>query len=80
MDGSPYTRLDFGTGDYRFKRELSNARQTVVFGFLGSPSVPTLVRHAVYGVRSLAEALPLGRVSDLPGKAMRRMDLLRGLH
>lgn len=80
MDGSPYMRLDFGTGDYRFKRELSNARQTVVFGFLGSPSVPTLVRHAVYGVRSLAEALPLGRVSDLPGKAMRRMDLLRGLH
>lgn len=80
MDGSAYTRLDLGTGDYRFKRELSNARQTVVFGFLGSPSVPTLVRHAVYGVRSVAEALPLGRISELPGKAMRRIDLLRGLH
>jgi hypothetical protein len=25
MDGTPYTRLDLGTGDYRFKRELSNA-------------------------------------------------------
>jgi CelD/BcsL family acetyltransferase involved in cellulose biosynthesis len=80
MDGTPYTRLDLGTGDYRFKRELSNAGQTVVFGFLGSPSVPTLVRHAVYGVRSMAEALPLGRISELPGKAMRRIDLLRGLH
>lgn len=80
MDGTPYTRLDLGTGDYRFKRELSNARQTVVFGFLGSPSVPTLVRHAVYGVRSLAESLPLGRISEIPGKAMRRIDLLRGLH
>ena len=80
MDGTPYTRLDLGTGDYRFKRELSNAQQKVVFGFLGSPSVPTLVRHAVYGVRQVAEALPLGRISEIPGKAMRRMDLLRGLH
>ncbi len=80
MDGTPYMRLDLGTGDYRFKRELSNARQTVVFGFLGSTSMPSLVRHAAYGVRSVAEALPLGRISDLPGKAMRRMDLLRGLH
>ena len=80
MDGTAYTRLDLGTGDYRFKRELSNARQTVVFGFLGSPSVPTLVRHAAYGVRSVAEALPLGRISEIPGKAMRRIDLLRGLH
>lgn len=80
MDGGPYSRLDLGTGDYRFKRELSNARQTVVFGFLGSPSMPTLVRHAVYSVRSVAEALPLGRISELPGKAMRRIDLLRGLH
>ncbi len=31
-------------------------------------------RH--YGVRGLAEALPLGPVSDLPGKAMRRIDAL----
>jgi hypothetical protein len=29
--------------------------------------------------RSLAEALPLGRISEMPGKAMRRIDLLRGL-
>lgn len=80
MDGTPYMRLDLGTGDYRFKRELSNAQQKVVFGFLGAPSVPTLVRHAAYGVRQMVEALPLGRVSEIPGKAMRRIDLLRGLH
>ena len=29
-----------------------------------------------YGVRRAAERLPLGRVSALPGKAMRRLDLL----
>ena len=52
----------------------------MVFGFLGSPSPCHLVRHAAYGVRSMAEALPLGRMSELPGKAMRRLDLLRGLH
>lgn len=80
MDGGPYRRLDLGAGDYRFKRELSNARQTVVFGFIGAPSPATFVRSAAYGVRQMAEALPLGRMSELPGKAMRRLDLLRGLH
>jgi hypothetical protein len=30
-------------------------------------------------LRQAAEALPLGPVSELPGKAMRRLDLLRGL-
>jgi hypothetical protein len=30
-------------------------------------------------VRCAAEALPLGAVSALPGKAMRRIDLIRGL-
>ena len=38
------------------------------------------MRQAAYGVRQMAEALPLGRVSELPGKAMRRIDLLRGLN
>lgn len=80
MDGGPYQRLDLGAGDYRFKRELSNARQTVVFGFFGAPSPATFVRSAAWGVRHMAEALPLGRMSQLPGKAMRRIDLLRGLH
>lgn len=80
MDSGPYDRLDLGAGDYRFKRELSNARQTVVFGFLGAPSPAAFIRSAAYGVRQMAEALPLGRMSELPGKAMRRLDLLRGLH
>ena len=79
MDGTAYDRLDFGPGDYRFKRELSNATQGVMHGFVGVPSPATLVRGAAYGVRKAAEALPLGRVSALPGKAMRRLDLLRGL-
>ena len=79
MDGTPYTRLDLGPGDYRFKRELSNGGQWVTHGFVGLPSPALLARRAAYGVRRAAEALPLGRMSALPGKAMRRMDLWRGL-
>ena len=79
MDESPYRALDLGAGDYRFKQQLSNARQMVGHGFIGRPSPATLIRSAEYGVRAAAEALPLGKYSTWPGKAMRRFDLLRGL-
>jgi hypothetical protein len=38
-----------------------------------------VVRAAQYQIRRAAEALPLGQLSAMPGKAMRRMDLWRGL-
>ena len=79
MDDTPFTSIDFGPGDYRFKKQLSNAVCTVGHGFVGRPGASTLVRSAAYGIRAAAERLPLGRVSALPGKAMRRMDLIRGL-
>ena len=79
MDKTPYDRLDLGYGDYRFKRELSNHQEELMHGFVGVPSAATFVRGAAYGVRRAAESLPLGRVSALPGKAMRRLDLMRGL-
>ncbi|HEX3406238.1 MAG TPA: cellulose biosynthesis protein CelD, partial [Caulobacteraceae bacterium] len=79
MDERPYDRLDLGYGDYRFKRELSNLQRPLMHGFVGVPSAASLLREAAYGVRRAAEALPLGAVSALPGKAMRRIDLIRGL-
>jgi CelD/BcsL family acetyltransferase involved in cellulose biosynthesis len=79
MDAEPYVRLDLGYGDYRFKRELANAQRPLAHGFVGAPSAASLVREAAYRVRTAAETLRLGPVSDLPGKAMRRIDLLRGL-
>ena len=79
MDGEPYERLDLGHGDYRFKREFSNVQHELMHGFVGVPSPATFVRGAAYRMRRVAEALPLGSMSALPGKAMRRMDLLRGL-
>jgi CelD/BcsL family acetyltransferase involved in cellulose biosynthesis len=79
MDDKPFTRLDLGYGDYRFKRELSNAQAQLMHGFVGLPSAASLMREAAYGLRHAAESLPLGPLSELPGKAMRRLDLLRGL-
>jgi len=79
MDDTPLRRLDLGKGDYRFKRELANARREVSHGFVGIPSPSAFVRGAAYGVRKAAETLPLGPMSALPGKAMRRLDIMRGL-
>ena len=79
MDATPYSRLDLGPGDYRFKRELANTGVWVTHGFVGGVAPAALVRHAAYSVRRAAEALPLGKMSELPGKAMRRVDVLRGL-
>lgn len=79
MEDTPYGRLDLGAGDYRFKRELANVRVGVTHGFIGAPSAAALMRETAYAVRRAAEALPLGRMSELPGKAMRRLDLMRGL-
>lgn len=71
--------LDLGPGDYRFKVSLANRQREVGHGFVGRLAPATLMRAAQYEVRRTAEALPLGRLSALPGKAMRRMDLWRGL-
>jgi CelD/BcsL family acetyltransferase involved in cellulose biosynthesis len=80
MDGTPYQRLDLGPGDYQFKRQLANAGQYVTHGFVGLASPAALLREAAYGVRAAMEALPLGKASELPGKAMRRLDVIRGLN
>lgn len=74
-----FVEVDLGPGDYRFKQSLSNVKRKVAHGFVGRPSVATLARAVAYRVRDTAEALPLGRMSALPGKAMRRVDLIRSL-
>lgn len=79
MPDAGYSRLDLGCGDYRFKRELSNIQVRTGYGFVGTPSPATLARKLAYSLRGAAERLPLGRASALPGKAMRRLDLMRAL-
>ena len=79
MDHTPYNHLDLGAGDYRFKRELSNTQQYVTHGFVGGASPAALLRRTEYALRDAAEAMNLGAMSELPGKAMRRMDIRRAL-
>lgn len=76
---SPLKRLELGPVAYRFKDRLANAPHPIAHGYAGLDSPVTLLRAAQYGVRKAAEGLPLGRVSHWPGKAMRRLDLWRGL-
>jgi CelD/BcsL family acetyltransferase involved in cellulose biosynthesis len=79
MDDTPFSVIDLGAGDYRFKLQLANRQVAVAHGFVGRPSPLSLLRQAQYGVREAAERLPLGQFSELPGKAMRRLDQWRGL-
>jgi CelD/BcsL family acetyltransferase involved in cellulose biosynthesis len=74
-----YRELDLGPGDYRFKLQLASTSRRVAHGYLGTPSPAVLLRDAQYRLRAAAESLPLGRASQLPGKAMRRIDYWRGL-
>jgi CelD/BcsL family acetyltransferase involved in cellulose biosynthesis len=79
MAGSPWRALDLGPVAFGFKDRLANRARRVAYGFAGRPSPVTAVRAVQYGVRGLAERLPLGRASAWPGKAMRRLDLIRAL-
>ena len=76
---SPLKRLELGPVAYRFKDRLANTPHPIAYGFAGLDSPVTLLRAAQYGLRKAAENLPLGRASHWPGKAMRRLDLWRGL-
>ncbi len=71
--------LDMGPGDYRFKLSLANRTRDVSHGFVGRPSAAAFARGATYRLRAMVEAMPLGPASAFPGKAMRRLDLMRSL-
>ncbi len=71
--------MDLGPGDYRFKQSLANVRTPLGHGFVGRAHPASAVRGAAYALRVAAEKRDLGRWSTLPGKAMRRIDLVRSL-
>ncbi|MBL4617256.1 MAG: GNAT family N-acetyltransferase [Robiginitomaculum sp.] len=71
--------IDLGTGNYRFKTSLANNSRLVSSGFVGSSRFASLIPNYEYRFRKWAELMPLGSLSELPGKAMRRIDLHRGL-
>lgn len=71
--------IDLGAGDYRFKSSLASFGRPLNVGFVGGSALSSLVRSSEYQLRQWIEAMPLGKLSQLPGKAMRRFDVYRGL-
>jgi CelD/BcsL family acetyltransferase involved in cellulose biosynthesis len=72
--------LDFGPGDYQYKRQLSTSQRALERGVVAGGSWSSAVRLAEHGLRTRLERLPQPRLAALPGKAMRRLDLMRALH
>ncbi|MEJ0060828.1 MAG: GNAT family N-acetyltransferase [Terricaulis sp.] len=74
-----YCEVDFGTGDYQFKRQLSTGQRALVWGAASRPSWSGAVREAQFALRAGIERAPNPKLAALPGKAMRRLDLMRAL-
>ena len=75
-----YEELDLGAGDYPFKQSLANSVRETGAGFIGRPGLTAASRAAQYRLRALIESLPVGRARQWPAKAMRRLDLARGMN
>lgn len=71
--------VDFGPGPYQYKRQLSTGQRMLEWGSVSRLSLSGAVRQAEHGIRRIVERAPHPSLAALPGKAMRRLDLLRGL-
>jgi CelD/BcsL family acetyltransferase involved in cellulose biosynthesis len=74
-----YTEMDLGPGDYRFKESLATDARPVGAGFIGRPGLSAAFKTAQFQMRALVESLPVGPAREWPAKAMRRLDIARGL-
>jgi CelD/BcsL family acetyltransferase involved in cellulose biosynthesis len=77
--GQGLAEVDFGVGDYQFKRHLSTGQRMLEWGSATRPSWSALVRKTQIGLRGRIEQLPQPKLAALPGRAMRRLDVMRGL-
>jgi CelD/BcsL family acetyltransferase involved in cellulose biosynthesis len=74
-----FAEADFGAGDYQYKRQLSTTQRMLTRGVIAGASWSGAVRRAEHALRARFELLPQARLAALPGKAMRRLDLVRAL-
>jgi len=72
MDDTAYTALNLGPGGAAHLRRLANDGCDIGRGFVGRPGGAALLRRA-------ARSLPLGAVSGLPARALRRMAAIGAL-
>ena len=71
--------IDFGPGDYQYKRQLSTSQRMLERGAVAGATWSAAVRHAEHTMRASIERIPVPQLAALPGKAMRRLDLMRAL-
>ncbi|MBK8839614.1 MAG: GNAT family N-acetyltransferase [Hyphomonadaceae bacterium] len=74
-----FTEMDLGPGDYKFKETFANYARPIGSGFIGRPGLSSVFKAAQFQMRALVESLPVGRARQWPAKAMRRLDIARGL-
>jgi CelD/BcsL family acetyltransferase involved in cellulose biosynthesis len=74
-----FVEVDFGPGDYRYKREFGEPGRELGWGYAGRPSVSASIRAIELGGRRIVEAVPITSLAAIPGKIMRRLDVMRGL-
>lgn len=74
-----FIEMDLGPGDYQFKESLANRSRPVGSGFIAGSGLSPAFKAAQFQIRALVESLPVGRVRHWPAKAMRRLDVARGL-
>ncbi|MES1200004.1 MAG: GNAT family N-acetyltransferase [Pseudomonadota bacterium] len=71
--------FDFGVGSQLYKRQFGTRQYDTVAGWAGPPSLASVTRAAQYAMRRQIEKIPNAWVASLPGRAMRRFDVYRGL-
>lgn len=71
--------IDFGPGDYQYKRQLATGQRAIQFGAATQLSFSGALRRGAYALRNQIERLPHASLAALPGKAMRKLDLHRAL-
>ncbi len=74
-----YAEMDLGPGDYQFKESLANDSRPIGAGFIAGNGLSAALKGAQFQIRALVEGLPVGRARHWPAKAMRRLDVARGL-
>lgn len=65
----------FGPGDSLFKRQLGTHQKNLSWGFISQPSWSGHLRGTQYFLRNQIERASMPWIANLPGRAMRRLDL-----
>jgi len=74
-----FAEVDFGAGDYQYKRQLSTTQRMLERGVMAGASLSGALRRTEHALRARIERVPQARLAALPGKAMRKLDLMRAL-